>query len=272
MRSLLRLAATEMKLFVREPMVLTFVFAFPVLTVLVLGGVFDDDDPELKAIRAIRVASTVHRRPGQAFEHAGDLAVGHAGGPVAERRQRRPVGQVAALERARSADRPLEPARRRIHPTLRYAHGRMVARPRPGLRRWCSATAAAEQASWLAVLSPRPRSSSRTRADKFGGHIEHLLAERRAVGPAAPPSRRPRQPRFAASTAPPTPRAGCAAGDRPTQILIQQVLSPVDRRSSVGPPVRSIPMTNISALSTAMWWRRGRHSEACRAAPVSATP
>ena len=36
---LLRLAATEMKLFVREPLVLIFVFAFPVLTVLVLGGV-----------------------------------------------------------------------------------------------------------------------------------------------------------------------------------------------------------------------------------------
>ena len=34
-----------MKLFVREPMVLIFVFAFPVLTVLILGGVFDDDDP-----------------------------------------------------------------------------------------------------------------------------------------------------------------------------------------------------------------------------------
>jgi ABC-2 type transport system permease protein len=44
MRALLRLAGTEMKLFVREPIVLTFVFAFPVLTVLVLGGVFDDDD------------------------------------------------------------------------------------------------------------------------------------------------------------------------------------------------------------------------------------
>jgi ABC-2 type transport system permease protein len=44
MRPLLRLAVTEMKLFVREPMVVTFVFAFPVLTVLVLGGVFDDDD------------------------------------------------------------------------------------------------------------------------------------------------------------------------------------------------------------------------------------
>jgi len=48
MRSMLRLAATEMKLFVREPMVLTFVFAFPVLTVLVLGGVFDDDDPNFE--------------------------------------------------------------------------------------------------------------------------------------------------------------------------------------------------------------------------------
>jgi len=45
MRSLLRLAGTEMKLFLREPMVLTFVFAFPVLTVLILGGVFDEDDP-----------------------------------------------------------------------------------------------------------------------------------------------------------------------------------------------------------------------------------
>jgi ABC-2 type transport system permease protein len=44
-RLVLRLAATEMKLFLREPMVLTFVFAFPVLTVLVLGGVFDEDDP-----------------------------------------------------------------------------------------------------------------------------------------------------------------------------------------------------------------------------------
>ena len=42
---MLRLAVTEMKLFVREPLVLVFVFAFPVLTVLVLGGVFDADDP-----------------------------------------------------------------------------------------------------------------------------------------------------------------------------------------------------------------------------------
>ena len=48
MRPLLRLAATELKLFIREPMVLTFVFAFPVLTVLVLGGVFDEDDPNFE--------------------------------------------------------------------------------------------------------------------------------------------------------------------------------------------------------------------------------
>jgi ABC-2 type transport system permease protein len=48
MRALLRLAAMELKLFVREPVVLTFVFAFPVLTVLVLGGVFDDDDPNFE--------------------------------------------------------------------------------------------------------------------------------------------------------------------------------------------------------------------------------
>ena len=48
MRSLVRLAATELKLFVREPMVLTFVFVFPVLTVLILGGVFDDDDPNFE--------------------------------------------------------------------------------------------------------------------------------------------------------------------------------------------------------------------------------
>lgn len=48
MRALLRLAGTELKLFVREPVVLTFVFAFPVLTVLILGGVFDDDDPSFE--------------------------------------------------------------------------------------------------------------------------------------------------------------------------------------------------------------------------------
>jgi ABC-2 type transport system permease protein len=50
LRALLRLASTEMKLFVREPVVLTFVFAFPVLTVLVLGGVFDDNDPAFEGV------------------------------------------------------------------------------------------------------------------------------------------------------------------------------------------------------------------------------
>src|ERR671912_732893 len=58
MRSLLRLAATELKLFVREPMVLTFVFAFPVLTVLILGGVFDDDDPRAVALGTLLGAFT----------------------------------------------------------------------------------------------------------------------------------------------------------------------------------------------------------------------
>lgn len=38
-----RLLWTELKLVLREPIVLTFVFAFPALTVLVLGGVFDGD-------------------------------------------------------------------------------------------------------------------------------------------------------------------------------------------------------------------------------------
>jgi ABC-2 type transport system permease protein len=37
---------TELKLVLREPIVLIFVFAFPVLTVLVLGGVFDGDGDE----------------------------------------------------------------------------------------------------------------------------------------------------------------------------------------------------------------------------------
>ena len=38
-----RLLWTELKLVLREPIVLTFVFAFPALTVVVLGGVFDGD-------------------------------------------------------------------------------------------------------------------------------------------------------------------------------------------------------------------------------------
>ncbi len=40
-----RLAWVETKLFVREPLALAFTFALPVITVLVLGGVFDVDDP-----------------------------------------------------------------------------------------------------------------------------------------------------------------------------------------------------------------------------------
>jgi ABC-2 type transport system permease protein len=40
-----RLIATETKLFLREPIGLIFVFAFPALTVLILGGVFAKTDP-----------------------------------------------------------------------------------------------------------------------------------------------------------------------------------------------------------------------------------
>ncbi len=40
-----RLAWIEAKLFVREPLALAFAFALPIITVLVLGGVFDVDDP-----------------------------------------------------------------------------------------------------------------------------------------------------------------------------------------------------------------------------------
>lgn len=45
-----RLVITELRLVLREPIVLTFVFAFPVLTVLVLGGVFDPDDPAFEGV------------------------------------------------------------------------------------------------------------------------------------------------------------------------------------------------------------------------------
>lgn len=45
-----RLLATELRLVLREPIVLTFVFAFPALTVLILGGVFDPDDPAFEGI------------------------------------------------------------------------------------------------------------------------------------------------------------------------------------------------------------------------------
>jgi ABC-2 type transport system permease protein len=45
MNSLIRLIRTEAKLFLREPVGLLFVVGFPALVVLVLGGVFDDNDP-----------------------------------------------------------------------------------------------------------------------------------------------------------------------------------------------------------------------------------
>lgn len=45
-----RLLWTELRLVLREPIVLTFVFAFPALTVLILGGVFDPDDPAFEGI------------------------------------------------------------------------------------------------------------------------------------------------------------------------------------------------------------------------------
>lgn len=40
-----RLVSTEARLFVREPVGLIFVFAFPVLTVLIIGSSFEADDP-----------------------------------------------------------------------------------------------------------------------------------------------------------------------------------------------------------------------------------
>jgi ABC-2 type transport system permease protein len=46
----MRLVQTELKLVMREPVVLTFVFAFPVITVLVLGNVFDADDTAFEGV------------------------------------------------------------------------------------------------------------------------------------------------------------------------------------------------------------------------------
>ncbi len=45
MNPIRRLVSTEAKLFLREPVSLIFVLAFPALVVLILGGVFDPDDP-----------------------------------------------------------------------------------------------------------------------------------------------------------------------------------------------------------------------------------
>jgi len=39
-----RMTISELRLAAREPLVLSFVFAFPVVLVLVLGGIFDEDD------------------------------------------------------------------------------------------------------------------------------------------------------------------------------------------------------------------------------------
>ncbi len=50
MRTVGKLVVTELKMLVREPLVLAFVFAFPVVTVLVLGGVFDADDPAFQGV------------------------------------------------------------------------------------------------------------------------------------------------------------------------------------------------------------------------------
>jgi ABC-2 type transport system permease protein len=45
-----RLLTSELRLLLREPLVLAFVCAFPMITVLVLGGVFDDNDPSFEGV------------------------------------------------------------------------------------------------------------------------------------------------------------------------------------------------------------------------------
>jgi ABC-2 type transport system permease protein len=51
MKATRRLLTAELRLLLREPLVLTFVFAFPVITVLVLGGVFGDHDPAFEGVQ-----------------------------------------------------------------------------------------------------------------------------------------------------------------------------------------------------------------------------
>lgn len=46
----IRLVRVQIRLLSREPHVLAFVFAFPVVTVLILGGVFDPDDPAFEGV------------------------------------------------------------------------------------------------------------------------------------------------------------------------------------------------------------------------------
>jgi ABC-2 type transport system permease protein len=50
MTAVRKLVAAELKLLMREPLVLAFVFAFPIVTVLVLGGVFGKDDPAFQGV------------------------------------------------------------------------------------------------------------------------------------------------------------------------------------------------------------------------------
>lgn len=50
MKHVVKLVGVQLRLLIREPQVLSFVFAFPVVTVLVLGGVFDDNDPAFEGV------------------------------------------------------------------------------------------------------------------------------------------------------------------------------------------------------------------------------
>jgi ABC-2 type transport system permease protein len=54
MNTVRKLVAVELKLLVREPLVLAFVFAFPIITVLVLGGVFGAHDPAFQGVNPAR--------------------------------------------------------------------------------------------------------------------------------------------------------------------------------------------------------------------------
>ncbi|MGI9118935.1 MAG: ABC transporter permease, partial [Acidimicrobiales bacterium] len=46
MNSVVKLVRTELRLVLREPLVLAFVFAFPIVTVLVIAGSFGADDAD----------------------------------------------------------------------------------------------------------------------------------------------------------------------------------------------------------------------------------
>ena len=51
MTTVRKLVRAELRLLLREPLTLAFVFAFPTVTVLVLGGVFGSDDPAFQGIK-----------------------------------------------------------------------------------------------------------------------------------------------------------------------------------------------------------------------------